>query len=948
MELSQDDKPSFLSEINKQLQSENKSLKNQLNRALSFVNDVEVIRTENREYKDQINESNLKIMNLTNRLQLAQQNNKELKEKINGLEIESAKNTFQNNELSKLKNDVVDLKQRIDQYSQSESLFFNSISEISKTNVSSFIEVINLMKELKNSALSNQTFNKSNKELENRNNVLVCKHKSLIKKDAKFRIKYKKLLKKYESTSLELNNIKENYNLKIKEKDDEILILKEQIKKKDMKIDELNNQLFENDKSGEIQNLIQQISNINDKNEKLNSLIEGTQNQNKKLQVQLKTSVGKSKRFEQSYIKMQEILSSKQDEFQSKNQTLQLKNDVLTKNISELKHENEELKIQNKKYQDENEQNQSILFSKNNELGKVISYLESQMKSQEIEINQLIQIKFLLTTTIQKMYKLILQTENQLNHEIKGRKEIKSQNDILISKINLYIPDNIIEYIKETCIQQIDSTTKNKILTIINNPDNSPKEKIKDIINEFIVINKEFVLTKETLKNKELLINHNDDLIGILQSLVKSFYDLIKIFDNDKSIIEFLTSQSQMMEKYLRNKNLLSKANAPSEYIFNGTLEQRKEALLSIKENGFNNNACFNMFIIQSMINVLLFKDIQEKENDLVKIKNQFNNIFGTDNPKEIYKIIYKLIIKNNEMKQNKRHYLKTKDGENIFTLKQNLHSIISDAITLQNELDVKTQQLSLIQKKYDELLDEMKEYKQKNNIDNNIEKVLKDKKEEKQNDKIYLEQKLLSISKENENLRKQIEKRTIWYKKTINIFYQKQKKQEKQLKATIIEKDVQNNENEQKMINMENSIKEKYDEILKKQNEEIEFLNNKLIQEIKNNDEKNKLLTEKLEISKHAYESHINLLDEQMKRETQIIQQQYLCKSVTDETTHLNEINLLKYEQSKEKYNMFISILNEFDELDNYDESDINETKFFSIIKKIAARYKKLNNVFK
>ena len=197
MELSQDDKPSFLSEINKQLQSENKSLKNQLNRALSFVNDVEVIRTENREYKDQINESNLKIMNLTNRLQLAQQNNKELKEKINGLEIESPKNTFQNNELSKLKNDVVDLKQRIDQYSQSESLFFNSISEISKTNVSSFIEVINLMKELKNSALSNQTFNKSNKELENRNNVLVFKHKSLIKKDSKFRIKYKKLLKKY-------------------------------------------------------------------------------------------------------------------------------------------------------------------------------------------------------------------------------------------------------------------------------------------------------------------------------------------------------------------------------------------------------------------------------------------------------------------------------------------------------------------------------------------------------------------------------------------------------------------------------------------------------------------------------------------------------------------------------------------------------------------------------
>ena len=144
-----------ITELNAQLQSENESLKSQLNRALRLTNELELLHKEKRDLNTKIIENDQKITNYQNRLQISQEKNKELQAQIDG--FERVKTDFKHekdmiiSELEKVKSENIQLQQANQEYKQSisiakqaESKFFHNLSKLSGQDISNFIQIIEI------------------------------------------------------------------------------------------------------------------------------------------------------------------------------------------------------------------------------------------------------------------------------------------------------------------------------------------------------------------------------------------------------------------------------------------------------------------------------------------------------------------------------------------------------------------------------------------------------------------------------------------------------------------------------------------------------------------------------------------------------------------------------------------------------------------------------------
>ena len=129
------------------------------------------------------------------------------------------------------------------------------------------------------------------------------------------------------------------------------------------------------------------------------------------------------------------------------------------------------------------------------------------------------------------------------------------------------------------------------------------------------------------------------------------------------------------------------------------------------------------------------------------------------------------------------------------------------------------------------------------------------------------------------------------------------------------------------------------------KQTSEKDELNRRLSESLKKSEERNQKMTNelsKLSIVNKTLEGQMKTMQDQMKREVQLIKTQSTFDSMNNETKFQEELAKLKTSMMKEKNDIIFLVLSEFDEINEFDSEIIDDNTFKCTIQKIGKEYRR------
>ena len=970
--------------LNNELQTlllENQTLKNQLDRALQFTNEIENIRSKNSELQSKLHQSQLQINTLQQKLKLSQQKNRELETKLQNQcvlnqELYQKNTGFQTclNEVSaKLQNaeeKIETMGIQISENSTDQGNFLIKFNKLFSTSFITFSDVLLFIEKYKTDSESNNIGSFLNQKIEElRKSISKYQSELQIEKKSNSTLKKKcaRLSKRYIATSAKLSeikkeaeNIKENYenqsrqlNTIIKnselgkehennlqamikqiqtDRKNEVEKLKQIIIQKDSRIHELQEQLTNpvaEDGRSTIE-LIQQISSLkidnNDLQSKLQQEIEVSNNFKNKAKNATKKLQDQQNNINSLYNKIKEmeiIIGQKTDE----NSVLSLQ--VRNANIKIQELEEEIKRNHTNAYQTQNEEIFNILKEFNekntmkeynienvNKLQNSIGKIESLLQKQEAEILSLSNERKKFVNIVHAQMKILSLYEIYISNQEQKIMEIQNRpKPIPPEKIVLNI-------LMSSIVTNLDLIHQQSINSIIINPEIENSIKIQMICNEInSILN----------QPREVSLFETKPISCILGNNISK-----------ETVIDYIT------------KNLDFKYN--SSKLFYGSIEDRSDELQRLIDNNISIQKLADLFTSQILINISEDQEIQ-KLNDTLSNREHFIDDFKYYFPEKNIEDIVNIIKQDKEKIKVLKKKVKNSKEDNkknkiIEDLKLNFKNALNDLSKFKSQLEQKNSQFESLQASYEGLQKETSQL-QSNHIEemNKYEILI-----ERKNQEIKtLNEKIIKCSIESDENMKMIQKSN---DQLLLTMHQKDEKyqnkisglQEKiqNMQSAFVKKEQEKRNEIIQLVKIQNDLKGKLNEslkALKENSEEKKVLSQKLEESIKYNESNSQNMSEqmnKLALTNKSLELQIQSFQEQSKREIDVLNSQFSFKILAIETKYKEALNTLKTKLLNEKNKIFLTFLEEFDELNGFDD-DLNNFDFQLAIKDIANKYKSL-----
>lgn len=965
---------------------ENQALKEQLERALKFASEIDNINSKNTDLLSQLQKSNLRADGLQHKLRIAQQKNKDLEEKnkeqnnlcqkLSRMSIDNEKVINEaNSKIQHFEDTIKQLNNQISSVSDEKSNFIKSFNQLFISNLSSLAQVFNFIENFKNASEKGQSglivekekkiseLNQKIEQIEEEKEHIQNIISSLKKKNST-------LTKQIKAKSLQYNTVKQ-----------ELDELKSDFENQTQRFQALaKNSETEKDQIQSLQNMINHIQV--DRKEEINrfqQMIEAKDSRIHELQERL---TNPSQEEDKEYMKIIQELSSTKTE---KNEIQQKLNTQLEAN---QKYKNK-LILTAKKMQQY--QKEKLVLEK-----KITDYIRIQKQS-EIEVNKMKTQLFDVSEQNKSLEQECDHLRSQLNAAAASHIEGKSAfNEKKQDSLRFQAALNKIEPIlqkQETEISSLSIERKKfvniiqmqtQILTLFDSYTRNQNEKMLQINsklknrssdNSIFNIIESFLLpglrADSRIKINSILINQNMNNLTKMELICKEILTNIQNNDNklifQTSLISEITGKKYTKDSFIDfiSSQMNSRLNSlPEKSLFQGTYENRTAALKQLIDEKISMQQLIDLFSAQVIINILADNEITElkdKLNSQTSFIDDFHKTFGNQ---EIISVSSKISSLKQKVKKLKKSNSNddytaeleeecSKLKEKIHLLENDLRTVVNDATVLQNQLDIKTEQFSTLQNNYTKTqkessnvyskhMEELSKYESSLEKRNHEIQILNSKLSKCQ---IECEAKAKSLQKINDDLVQSNVAKEEKYKNAILSL----KEQISKLQSKSEEKDQLKRAELIHLAKIQEDLKVKLTEsikIMKDQLEENRVLSDKLQESLivnENNTKKFQDEINKLNLSKKAIEMQLQSITEQSKREIDVLNSQFNFKSLATKTKFQEEMNELKTKLVSERNNLILTILEEFDELNNIDIEDINDVDFKIKIKEIAQRYKSL-----
>ena len=403
------------------------------------------------------------------------------------------------------------------------------------------------------------------------------------------------------------------------------------------------------------------------------------------------------------------------------NNNERINNVILNKSVDSIELKSKELTNLNLILDNQNKKlRKSILNMKNK-----IRNLSSEKEYLKINNQELISQKNDILIAMNESKNKLVETENLSNNEIYQKnimiKTLKNE----INKLKKIIEQKNTEINKLKEINKINEVNKNNITDIktLNSPNNNSEKNnlvIDNLINQITKLQNELKLAKkENEKNKKLSdINNTKKEITKYQMLyikANKEKEEIKNYSNKISLqLNSLTKENQKLKNFLNNNNN------------NNNYEQELNMFkneLKIKINDIN---------IYKNKNISLQKNIDEMNQDIKQKESQINIL-----EKNI--LNYKSQIQDlTNINKNKKNNKYNEDNINTNNVILNLKAQISELENEQNNYIIQLSKIKDLENQVEKLKQEneinFNELKQKENENNKLIKIIKDKEKEIEN----------------------------------------------------------------------------------------------------------------------------------------------------------------------------------------------------------------------
>ena len=587
---------------------------------IDILTEYTLLKTENEKIKKQLVMQQILYTDMKNEIQNLKQDNSKLK-------ISLEKTSKENKNLSKIKEEITNnynlLLNESDEIKNTLLKYEEEFTNCQKNNndyirlKSENFELNNNFEKQKNILINLQNdfniINQTNNELNKYNEKLVKENQQL-----KRELFHKKneLENVNNKMNTNLNDIKENNNLLIKEKDDLIFNMKN--------TEEKNNKLSEivDNQKIEIESLNKIIKNKNDEILKYLKEIEFLKNNN------IFNSFSNNNKKLSSDINLDLIINNVQNELKEKNKLIE---DLKAQNIKLIK-ENEYKENTINEYIIKENSNKKELININNEDKKSkeqIDKLNTYIKQKELEIYSFKNNEKSYNKIIDISYQSIKQFINKLktyedfkeedetfiNLDINNKKD--SDNNLFIRPLkefaNKITEENInnINYYNGNNIPLIEKIKKINIFSnIIPFEINVLYNKIKTLQQENKVL--------LNIKSKSNTINVNEEIT------------IDNISQNNKSLLE-MNNESKFetfenIKKYNSNKNVISPiSNTQQKNIQNiKTINATRNNIMDINNNPSENNSINFKNIFEE--NKSIYRNSSNSQNKRINNDNESNN----------------------------------------------------------------------------------------------------------------------------------------------------------------------------------------------------------------------------------------------------------------------------------------------------------------------------------
>ena len=691
-----------LNEVNRQLQSEMKLIKDQYDEAIKFTYKIEEFSEENKNLKKQISESKLKVDDLERRLQISQQLNAELSSTKDQIKVNFDKAHF--DEISDLqmqiniaKNENLNLNSRFQQQiKETESSLFSAQSEIALSQ-KQMTKVLQIVGTYFNQIFKTpqdliQAFTDLIKEKDsgngNNNETLDINTKNmdaLMSKISSLRAQYQNEKQKRKESQMTIIKLKKKMDQEISNYEEQITQLKDHISQQANEIERL--ELLQQQKLLKIEG--PPPPRLRNKGIQLN-LVDATDNslvENYRHQLSNANKEAEAQEANISILKMQLDSMVKQvEEAENAKNTLNQKIKQIAQKYQEsendLKHQrqkndnliiklnNLEEKLTEKQTQDslptsKLESQIKILQGDLHNKDLVINDLENALKIQKIEIAQ-------NTSNKEKLIALLVKQNQMLNVfdelcQKKANPQIKYVEKIIttepkfkwaIDKLPKEIFD-IVKDISENDAISIESRIKNIFIVInkwITQNDNIHQKLLNKIQLDYEQSQFQFEsFKKNLLEICEFEDTDNSSIFSQISNLVKNCREtakeLIEMKENELELLETTKCQTskELIDKFktliLNNSTLLEKLE--NERKKRSMIKKQFVVLYAEREKDFSQK-----IDLLNKSNENSRKQIEKLQQNINSLQKQNKSLI--EQLQEVNKVQQKVIKENNEANQNK------------------------------------------------------------------------------------------------------------------------------------------------------------------------------------------------------------------------------------------------------------------------------------------------------
>jgi chromosome segregation ATPase len=684
------------------------------------------------------------------------------------------------------------------------------------------------------------------------------------------------------------------------------------------------------------------------------------------------------------------LFEKRYSELNAKFESLSKEKNAIEAKIGNGEQENEFLRAQLKAAMASHAEGESAWTLKVQELKRAqlaVESLESVIEVQRREIEGLAGKRSQLAELLQKEHEVAMRLEEIADAEARRASEFERNAKRLERQIRFNFNEDSVSVVVERLVPMLREPLRSRVLHIAQQEGVSHDSKFFAILEEVGRGFRSQDTSSEVNKARGEIGDEkarNQRLLAVINSIFGSFQRLLReersLPSGDAALFEFLSEQCVQLDKLLQEEERVSPEIIATDFLYDGTIEERKETLEKMRRTGWDSQATFDLFAAQIFTNSAQAREIKRVKRIIAEQAatiEKFERLLGCSDLAGAEAALEQIASNMKALKsKNKVLQQQLKERESaqptgpaaddlevtisqlesrIQSLEKDLESVIAHSASLQRELEVKTLQISSAENSHHQIVEDCAELQRKHleemaqfeTIIDERNREIRDLSLQFRQAKADLEQQTDRFEKAMAEMREKLNSRTERFNRDAALLQQKKKNLESQFANKLQAIDRKYHHELQKAIEVQEELKKKLADTvqaMRTQSQDGLELSEKLSSSLTKSEKRNQQMineVSKLTLEKKELEMELRSLTDQMKREIQILNTQNALKIMNAETQFQHDLTTLRGTFMKERNQFIITVLSEFGDLDRFNADDISETDFHEAVSTIAVKYR-------